>query len=151
VKIEPALEALLAADRAEGFVLNRAPLMRLSAIHLPDGGVQMIWTFHHLLIDGWCLPLIFTEVMAAYEAFRNGVEMLVTAGHALSPLYRLARAPGRHERPWHSGPGCLPVSAARPPSRARRKAALMSRARPVSGGCHAPRPKRSTRCARTGT
>jgi len=103
-EIEPALEALLAADRAEGFVLNRAPLMRLSAIHLPDGGVQMIWTFHHLLIDGWCLPLIFTEVMAAYEAFRNGVEMLVTPA---TPYRRfidwLARRDDTNDRAFWTG------------------------------------------------
>jgi len=73
-EIAPALEALLAADRAKGFLLNRAPLMRLSAIRLPDSAIQMLWTFHHLLIDGWCLSLIFTQVLAAYDALRQGLD-----------------------------------------------------------------------------
>ena len=103
-EVEPALEKWLAADRAEGFVLTRAPLMRMSAIHLPDGDVQMIWTFHHLLIDGWCLPLIFTEVMAGYEALRNGVEMLVTPA---TPYRRfidwLARRDETNDRAFWTG------------------------------------------------
>jgi amino acid adenylation domain-containing protein len=79
-QIASALEAHLAADRAEGFLLTRAPLMRLCAIRLPDGGVQMVWTFHHLLIDGWCLALLLAEVLAAYEAFRQGLHLPVVAG-----------------------------------------------------------------------
>jgi amino acid adenylation domain-containing protein len=71
--IEMALEEHLAADRAEGFVLTRAPLMRLCAVRLPTGAVQMIWTFHHLLIDGWSLSLILAEVLTAYDALRQGL------------------------------------------------------------------------------
>jgi amino acid adenylation domain-containing protein len=71
--IEPALETHLAADRAEGFVLTRAPLTRLCAIRLPTRAVQMIWTFHHLLIDGWSLSLILAEVLTAYDALRQGL------------------------------------------------------------------------------
>ena len=129
--------------------MTRAPLMRMSAIHLPDGDVQMIWTFHHLLIDGWCLPLIFTEVMAGYEALRNGVEMLVTPA---TPYRRfidwLARRDETNDRAFWTG--LLAGFAGPRPSPATRKAALMSRAGPVCGGFHAPKPKQSARWARTG-
>jgi hypothetical protein len=74
-----ALEAHLAEDRAEGFVLTRAPLIRLCAIRLPDRTVQMVWTFHHLLIDGWSLSLILAEVLAAYHAFREGLHQPMVA------------------------------------------------------------------------
>ncbi len=69
--ITSTLENHLAADRAEGFVLTRAPLMRLCAIRLPHGGTQLVWTFHHLLIDGWCLGLLLAEALDAYDAFRQ--------------------------------------------------------------------------------
>jgi len=78
--IEMALEEHLAADRAEGFVLTRAPLMRLCAVRLPTGAVQMIWTFHHLLIDGWSLSLILAEVLTAYDALRQGLLPPVAPG-----------------------------------------------------------------------
>jgi amino acid adenylation domain-containing protein len=74
------LDAFLRADRANGFRLNRAPLMRLTAIRLPDGSAQIVWTFHHLLIDGWCLSLIFSEVLAACEALRQGRPLPAAAG-----------------------------------------------------------------------
>jgi hypothetical protein len=65
-EVEPALETWLAADRAEGIVLTRAPLMRMSAIHLPDGDVQMIWFHLCSSADGAC-P-VFTEVTATETA-----------------------------------------------------------------------------------
>jgi amino acid adenylation domain-containing protein len=79
-ELATALEAHLDADRAEGFMLTRAPLMRLCAIRLPDGGSQLIWTFHHLLIDGWGLALVLGEVLEAYDAFRRGIHLPAVPG-----------------------------------------------------------------------
>jgi amino acid adenylation domain-containing protein len=79
-EVTAALEAHLGADSAEGFALTRAPLMRLCAIRLPDGGSQFIWTFHHLLIDGWSLALILGEVVETYDAFRRGIHLPAVRG-----------------------------------------------------------------------
>lgn len=69
------LKTFLLKDRARGFDLNRAPLMRLVLIHLAEQKYYFIWTHHHLLLDGWSLPLIFREVFQTYEAFRQGREL----------------------------------------------------------------------------
>lgn len=66
------LEAFLQADRAQGFNLSAAPLMRLVLIHLAEDNYQFIWSYHHLLLDGWSLSLLFQEVFAFYEGFRRG-------------------------------------------------------------------------------
>ncbi|HOG48088.1 MAG TPA: amino acid adenylation domain-containing protein, partial [Anaerolineae bacterium] len=34
----------------------------------------LVWTHHHLLLDGWSLPLLLKEVFACYEAAREGRE-----------------------------------------------------------------------------
>ncbi|MBT6231204.1 MAG: amino acid adenylation domain-containing protein, partial [Candidatus Scalindua sp.] len=52
--------------------LKRAPLMRCSLIQVDEERFRFIWTFHHILLDGWSLPLIMKEVLLYYEAFRNG-------------------------------------------------------------------------------
>ena len=78
-------------------VLTRAPLMRLCAIRLPHGGTQLVWTFHHLLIDGWCLGLLLAEALDAYDAFRQDRHVPMVRGPALSPLHRLAGASRRSE------------------------------------------------------
>lgn len=66
------LKTLLNADRQRGFELSKAPLMRLSLIQLTKSTYHCIWSHHHLLLDGWSLPLIFKEVIAYYEAFCQG-------------------------------------------------------------------------------
>jgi len=40
-------------DRAEGLDLGTAPLLRVTLARLSDTRVQVVWTFHHLLLDGW--------------------------------------------------------------------------------------------------
>jgi amino acid adenylation domain-containing protein/non-ribosomal peptide synthase protein (TIGR01720 family) len=74
-------EELLQADREQGFDLSNPPLMRLSLIRLAGDLYRLIWSHHHLLLDGWSAPLILREVMAFYEAYEQGAE-LAPAGRA---------------------------------------------------------------------
>ena len=32
-----------------------------------DGGVYMVWTFHHILLDGWSVPILMGEFLDAYS------------------------------------------------------------------------------------
>ncbi|MCG8349645.1 MAG: amino acid adenylation domain-containing protein, partial [Chloroflexales bacterium] len=68
------LAARLAAERAQGFDLSRAPLIRLILLRIADDAFHFVWTHHHILLDGWSLPLILKDVFAAYEAFRQNQE-----------------------------------------------------------------------------
>ncbi|WP_189135890.1 non-ribosomal peptide synthase/polyketide synthase, partial [Wenjunlia tyrosinilytica] len=67
-----ALERLLAEDRAAGMDLHRAPLMRLSLARLSDDRLLLVWTSHHLVLDGWSLAQVFTEVCEQYAAIVEG-------------------------------------------------------------------------------
>ncbi|MEM8852099.1 MAG: condensation domain-containing protein, partial [Pseudomonadota bacterium] len=69
---EEALEAFMAADRAKGFDLEAAPLVRLTLLESAADDVTVVASFHHLLVDGWCLSLLEREVRAAYEAAHRG-------------------------------------------------------------------------------
>ncbi|MEW6737369.1 MAG: condensation domain-containing protein, partial [Acidobacteriota bacterium] len=62
------LAEYLEMDRRRGFELTKAPLMRLTLIRLTEECYRFIWSHHHLLMDGWCLPLIFREVIQYYES-----------------------------------------------------------------------------------
>ncbi|WP_423782433.1 amino acid adenylation domain-containing protein, partial [Fischerella thermalis] len=66
------IEAFLPSDRCQGFNLTVAPLMRLLLIQLTDHSYHFIWSSHHLLLDGWSVPLIFQEVLAFYKTFAQG-------------------------------------------------------------------------------
>jgi amino acid adenylation domain-containing protein len=71
---EARLADYLRDDRRRGFVPSRAPLLRLALIRLADDLHAMVWTGHHLVFDGWCLPVMLGEVLACYEAETTGRE-----------------------------------------------------------------------------
>ncbi|MBC3990751.1 non-ribosomal peptide synthase/polyketide synthase [Streptomyces sp. AC563] len=69
---ERALEELLAADRKKGLDLAVAPLMRLTLVRLSADRVRLVWTFHHILLDGWSAAQVFDEVCERYAALTSG-------------------------------------------------------------------------------
>ena len=69
------LNDFLLADRARGFDLSKPPLMRFALLRLGDDHWQFIWTFHHILLDGWCLSLLLREVFGFYEAYTRGQKL----------------------------------------------------------------------------
>lgn len=66
------LETYLAEERAEGFDLTRAPLMRFRLTRMGEDGVHFVWSFHHLLLDGWSMYLVLSEVFETYERLGRG-------------------------------------------------------------------------------
>ncbi|SDM61226.1 non-ribosomal peptide synthetase [Allokutzneria albata] len=76
------LAELLERDRAEGFDLATAPLMRIALARLSKTEVQVLWTFHHVLLDGWSVFQVLSDVFAGGDAplerrpFRDYVQWL---------------------------------------------------------------------------
>jgi len=62
------LSAWMDADRAKGFDLKRAPLMRVGVLRLGAKTWRVVWSFHHLLLDGWSVGRVLNEVLALYDA-----------------------------------------------------------------------------------
>ncbi len=71
---ETELERLLAADRARGLALDSAPLLRVTLVRLGPDEVRVVWTFHHVLLDGWSVFHVLSDVMAGHAALARGVE-----------------------------------------------------------------------------
>jgi amino acid adenylation domain-containing protein/non-ribosomal peptide synthase protein (TIGR01720 family) len=94
------LDAFLSADRRQGFDLGQAPLWRLTFIRTASQ-VVMVWTFHHILLDGRSFPLVLREVFGfvdprhsiqepgslAPPEFRRHVEWLNARDDAVSQAY----------------------------------------------------------------
>jgi amino acid adenylation domain-containing protein/non-ribosomal peptide synthase protein (TIGR01720 family) len=62
------------ADRAQGFALTQAPLMRLSLFRINDDQYRLLWSHHHSMLDGWSIRLVFTEVMQVYAALSASLD-----------------------------------------------------------------------------
>jgi amino acid adenylation domain-containing protein/non-ribosomal peptide synthase protein (TIGR01720 family) len=66
------LQCLLTTERSQGFELTQAPLMRVQVIRESDFKWRLVWHHHHLLMDGWCLPILLRELFEGYQAFTKG-------------------------------------------------------------------------------
>jgi NRPS condensation-like uncharacterized protein len=71
---EDRLETWLAEDRRQGFDLSRPPLMRLALFRTSESTHRFVWSHHHILMDGWCQPVVLRELLAAYRALLRGEE-----------------------------------------------------------------------------
>ncbi|MEO1433703.1 MAG: amino acid adenylation domain-containing protein, partial [Cyanobacteria bacterium J06633_8] len=69
------LEDFLEEDRQQGFDLKIAPLFRINLIQLTETRYQLVWTQHHLIIDGWSAGLVIKEVFQLYKVFYKGVDL----------------------------------------------------------------------------
>ena len=72
---EDKLQAYLQADRERGFDLSGATLIRLSLFQLAESDYKLVWTFHHILLDGRSFQILLKEVFAFYEAFCQGEDL----------------------------------------------------------------------------
>ncbi|MCY8701099.1 non-ribosomal peptide synthase/polyketide synthase [Bacillus spizizenii] len=61
-------------DKAKGFDLARDPLMRIAIFRIEERKYHLIWSFHHIVMDGWCLPLITKEAFEHYIGLQEGRE-----------------------------------------------------------------------------
>jgi len=55
---------LLAADREAGLDPAAAPLLRVALIRLDDSRIRVLWTFHHVILDGWSVFEVLGDVLA---------------------------------------------------------------------------------------
>jgi hypothetical protein len=62
----------LAADRSRGFRLDQPPLTRLALFRLGPARFQLVWTLHHIILDGTSRGIILREVFEAYDAGCRG-------------------------------------------------------------------------------
>ncbi|HEX4722802.1 MAG TPA: amino acid adenylation domain-containing protein [Pseudonocardiaceae bacterium] len=52
--------------------LTTAPLMRVAMTRQSDDEVELTWTVHHVILDGWSLGQVFAEVCERYAALAAG-------------------------------------------------------------------------------
>ena len=74
---ETRFQALIRSDRAQGFNPAKAPLMRIHLIRTGEEAYRLLWSNHHILMDGWSLPIIMREVFMAYEAYNKGYQPML--------------------------------------------------------------------------
>jgi amino acid adenylation domain-containing protein/non-ribosomal peptide synthase protein (TIGR01720 family) len=76
-EIQTRLDTLSENDRTNGFDLTKAPLSKFKLIKVSENKHHFIWTHHHILLDGWCLSIVFKEFYDNYQAASNNEEIKI--------------------------------------------------------------------------
>ncbi|MET7294794.1 amino acid adenylation domain-containing protein [Streptomyces griseoloalbus] len=62
------LAELDAAERAVRFDLTAPPLLRFTVVRTAEQGWRLMFACHHILLDGWSMPIVLGELFALYGA-----------------------------------------------------------------------------------
>ncbi|MFD3702174.1 non-ribosomal peptide synthase/polyketide synthase [Nocardia sp. NPDC058658] len=70
-----ALERVLIEDRNEHFDTAVPPLLRLTLVPMTEHRSELIVTAHHVLLDGWSLPLLVQDLLRLYTSAGDSATM----------------------------------------------------------------------------
>ena len=65
-------------DREKGFDLEQDIPIRISIIKTHEDRYKLIWSFHHIIMDGWCLAIIIRAFLDFYIGLKNGEDIKIT-------------------------------------------------------------------------
>ncbi|WP_106795022.1 non-ribosomal peptide synthetase [Aquimarina sp. Aq78] len=71
-ELDEKINAFIELDSTRGFSFTQAPLMRVTLIKTGKVSSKMIFTNHHILFDGWSMPILLEELLNAYETIFQG-------------------------------------------------------------------------------
>ncbi|MEU8263197.1 amino acid adenylation domain-containing protein [Micromonospora sp. NPDC048999] len=100
--VDTRLAELLAADRAERFDLTRPPLLRFTLIRLPGGRHRLVLTNHHILLDGWSMPVLAGELFALYRTAGRTDALPPVADARAYPAWRARQDVPAAEAAWRT-------------------------------------------------
>ena len=61
---------IVSAERAKGFIFSSGPLLRFVLVRLATERHVLVFTNHHLILDGWSTPVLIREML---ELYGNGM------------------------------------------------------------------------------
>ncbi|MCA6094662.1 amino acid adenylation domain-containing protein, partial [Streptomyces sp. SCA3-4] len=64
---EAELRRLTDQERSHRFDLSSAPLLRFTVVSLGADHRRLLFTNHHMLVDGWSMPMLFAELFRLYD------------------------------------------------------------------------------------
>ncbi|KAI8833232.1 hypothetical protein BJ741DRAFT_566300 [Chytriomyces cf. hyalinus JEL632] len=94
-EVESKSTRFLEVDRVRGFNLGDHSMQRFHSVTLSDGRTRLFWTQHHSVSDAWSDPIIFNDLMTAYQGqtlepaipFREHVEWTMNIPQEESRLF----------------------------------------------------------------
>ncbi|WP_405365969.1 amino acid adenylation domain-containing protein [Kitasatospora sp. NBC_00039] len=105
------LRGLVEQERGHRFDLGNAPLLRFTVVRLGADHHQLLFTNHHMLVDGWSMPMLFAQLFDMYHGDERTPRLPYTYRDYLAWLGRqdrdAAELAWRHELADLDGPTLL--------------------------------------------
>ncbi|WP_323739340.1 condensation domain-containing protein, partial [Candidatus Trichorickettsia mobilis] len=77
IEQEARLKDFIKQDRKKGFDLNNVPLIRIHLIQKNSNSYYLVWSNHHILLDGWSSSIVFQNFLKLYKALNSNQEFLI--------------------------------------------------------------------------
>src|SRR5690606_7808263 len=84
-------------DREEGFDLTRGPLIRFFLCRLQADHFIMVWSFHHILMDGWCFGILLEDWLDYYRQLLGQPSVTIQPAVPYSDYIRWLAKQDQHE------------------------------------------------------
>ncbi|WP_345027225.1 amino acid adenylation domain-containing protein, partial [Flavivirga jejuensis] len=99
---EVLLSSFLEMDKKKGFEFSKPPLMRITIIKSTSKVYKMVFTHHHIVMDGWSLSMMMGELMIAYETISKGEKLPKIEEDLFEDYIKYIRAknPNEEEKFW---------------------------------------------------
>jgi len=88
---QDAIERYERADRGRGLDISSAPLMRVVVFRRSEKDHRMVWTVHHIVVDGRACTLVLKDVFGCYEAQMQGRTVELPVRRAFSDYVNWTR------------------------------------------------------------
>ncbi len=59
-------------DREKNYDLSKDIPMRFSLLKLAEEEYEIVWSFHHIIMDGWCMAILLKEILYIYSLLKKG-------------------------------------------------------------------------------
>ncbi|MCA2219507.1 condensation domain-containing protein, partial [Jidongwangia harbinensis] len=105
---DKAVEQTLLAERTARFDLGAAPLIRFLLIRLDTDRYRFVITNHHIILDGWSMPVLLRELSALYLGTDPVSGLPVVRGYRDYLSWLAGRDRGQARAAWGAALAGLP-------------------------------------------
>ncbi len=77
--LDEQIRACVEAEVQRPFDLEHGPLLRVRLLQISEDDHVLILTLHHIVCDGWSMPIMVDELVSLYDGFRQGREVELAA------------------------------------------------------------------------
>ncbi|OMP77243.1 non-ribosomal peptide synthetase [[Flexibacter] sp. ATCC 35208] len=78
------VKAFKVDEKQRNFDLSKDALIRVAVLQTEDNSCELIWSYHHIMMDGWSLRILMSELVQLYTAIVKGIPIALPPAQPFS-------------------------------------------------------------------